>query len=99
MFVDIFMKKPQLILLFVLLFVFGCQQTTNTDNESCFNEGDGFDMSLLPHGKCCVGLQKLTIFQDDNCSIQLPDKYICSYCGDGICKSGENKCNCFVDCG
>ncbi|MCX6011822.1 MAG: hypothetical protein NTV30_00100, partial [Chloroflexi bacterium] len=49
---------------------------------------------------CCQGLTpiQLSMEQNGQC-ITASCGSICKPCGNGVCDSGENKCNCPVDCG
>lgn len=48
-------------------------------------------------GECCKGL---SLISSRDCSSEfiLGSGMICSDCGNGICESWENKCNCKEDC-
>jgi len=52
--------------------------------------------------KCCQGLSEIPRIEayDHECNLVgwLGWVYICSDCGNGICESWENKCNCPEDC-
>ena len=52
--------------------------------------------------KCCEGLKKISpvIIYDEECQEKgmVGWTHICSDCGNGICESWENKCNCSSDC-
>jgi len=75
--------------------VFGNQQSV-----SCVKEGE-----LLPTAgqlDCCSGLTSLSRVDkyDSSCNfISGPLGYlVCAACGNGVCGTGENKCNCPQDC-
>lgn len=52
--------------------------------------------------KCCEGLDELLVYGTNSgvldCSAAVISARICSDCGNDICGSGENKCNCPTDC-
>lgn len=71
---------------------------------ACSGEGQ------LQHGKslqwCCEGLSAVPRTQPTDGSVdgiacrdvELMAGNVCTYCGDGKCGSGENRCNCPKDC-
>lgn len=75
--------------------------------KKCIGEGKNL---VDPHltgviAKCCEGLKEIGPYeivpQDLNeCGMYaIQGNYgICSNCGDGVCKSWENACNCPEDC-
>jgi hypothetical protein len=77
----------------------------------CLTEGQSGGYSVTPAGieawnaspqKCCAGLDKVsTVNRPYNGACQLTAGYagfICTHCGDGVCKNGEDYCNCPADC-
>ncbi len=66
--------------------------------EVCLKEGEiygtGYDKD------CCPGLTKIVnIFKTGaGCSVSNGETAVCAYCGNGVCGTGENKCNCPGDC-
>ncbi len=47
---------------------------------------------------CCERLQVLAVADPITCE-SIKGGYICSDCGDGVCGTWENRCNCPEDCG
>lgn len=77
----------------------------DTIPEECVHEGSLFvDYPLGP--RCCVGLTVVSLDRpSQDGSVCAPatgglgnNSGHCVKCGDGICKAGENKCNCPTDC-
>jgi hypothetical protein len=72
--------------------------TTVLKNFSCYEEGE-----YLANGfkSCCEGLKLIRVSSYNNysnrCEFSIPG-YYCTKCGDGVCKSPENQCNCPEDC-
>jgi hypothetical protein len=81
--------------------------------QSCVKEGDSFDGHLISFGvACCPGSATLAVrvvtdaaMDKDNglpegCDFPPgpPGLVLCRRCGDGVCSSGENRCNCPEDC-
>lgn len=75
----------------------------------CANEGETIAIIPKPTGTnnylspstCCTGLKAInqsTVVGDGSCRAPLPEILICRKCGDGVCGTGENKCNCPEDC-
>jgi hypothetical protein len=64
---------------------------------TCANEG-----KIAEKGSCCPGLEPLHFAYKDqnqgNRCVNSGDNFFCANCGDGLCKSGENECNCPSDC-
>ena len=57
--------------------------------------------SLEPGYECCEGLETIGISTpgpDGTCAAIAGSWSICSNCGNGICESWENTCNCGDDC-
>lgn len=87
-----------------------CQLVNNTTN--CAKEGEtSSNPSLGPADKpvpCCAGLKEISagyvykptnIDADENgCALMDGAGVVCSDCGNGICESSENRCNCPGDC-
>jgi len=69
-----------------------------TKNLTCKKNGE----SLSPGYDCCLGLKSInsvsTIKSDGTCAMIVGSFGICKPCGNGVCDSGENKCNCPEDC-
>lgn len=75
--------------------------------KKCIGEGENLVDKHLTGviAKCCEGLKIIgpynTVPQDlSECwKYEIEGNYgICSNCGDGVCKSWENACNCPEDC-
>jgi hypothetical protein len=70
-------------------------------------EGEEFEPAMSDYNNtdfrkaCEKGLVAIEAAKNNNgsCSIPLCPCLVCTKCGDGICGSGENKCNCKNDCG
>jgi len=71
-------------------------------NQTCAKEGESTGPGIAPNKLCCSGLTDMYrgLNEYENiCGYHGADMgSICTKCGDGICKTGENKCNCPVDC-
>ncbi len=62
--------------------------------------GEGQSMPVYPGYECCEGLTAIDCGVPDGaggCEPCVGASY-CTKCGDGICKSPENECNCPLDC-
>jgi len=72
----------------------------NHELEECIPEGESGP--VIPDGpECCEGLTAISCDQPDQygeCSEPCSGAFYCTYCGNGICGLGENKCNCPEDC-
>jgi len=73
--------------------------TVNPTPGACKTVG-----SINPKDNCCSGLTYTyscgEIYNNGKCTpteCQIPQAF-CIKCGDGICSTGENKCNCPTDC-
>lgn len=75
--------------------------------KGCIPEGENLVDKHLTGliAKCCDGLQSINPYDivpdnlNDCAGHAINGNYgICSNCGDGICKSWENICNCPKDC-
>lgn len=74
--------------------------------QRCLNAGElAFDESTgVNRGECCEGLVKIgDVFYDSNKTCEEIFRIvgygsICSDCGNKICESWENRCNCPEDC-
>ena len=78
---------------FLISFVFA-QSLSN-----CLEEGEGYAV-VLDAPECCSGLTSIGCEKPDsegNCQ-DCVGTFYCTYCGNGICGLGENKCNCPEDC-
>ena len=90
------------------------QQLTATDTgTACLKEGEinstGYNSSEKSLD-CCPGLKVIPVVDawrnpdgsvDTTCSegkLGVPYNVVCTYCGNGVCGTGENKCNCSADC-
>ena len=77
--------------------------------QECVGEGETMPVTAARYG-CCEGLTVIGCDRpiDGKCSWEATGNSdvvgrcagasYCTYCGDGECKSPENKCNCPVDC-
>lgn len=81
------------------------QPATNQPSTNCVKEGESGstecgDPSCYQY--CCSGLTKISTTKSYNgiCEggVNNPGDFICSYCGNGVCGTGENQCNCPADC-
>jgi len=75
------------------------------DNNQCIAEGvSGGTEGTSKLTTCCAGLNKVDrsgIFEGicENASGQSIEQWFtCIKCGNGVCGTGENKCNCPADC-
>ncbi|MCX6800890.1 MAG: Kazal-type serine protease inhibitor family protein [Candidatus Diapherotrites archaeon] len=74
--------------------------------ENCAKEGEGICNTCTPGSgptECCTGLTKITPASklNDDCTLKNivgGQSSVCTHCGDDICGTGENKCNCPQDC-
>ncbi|MFH1448035.1 MAG: hypothetical protein ABIG39_04170 [Candidatus Micrarchaeota archaeon] len=68
--------------------------------DNCTEEGEIY--AVVPDAlPCCEGLTPIDACGPDsegNCGEACAGAVVCTKCGDGICKKGENKCNCPEDC-
>jgi len=107
------MKLKYIIIIIVVLVIAGIVLINNTLTEKCAKAGELCSYpSLGPNAptprECCEGLVKIYTglryepdneYADENGCIYLEGSaYICSDCGNGICESWENRCNCPEDC-
>jgi hypothetical protein len=69
--------------------------------DSCVGEGQGFEDFNI-EGKCCDGLvpvPEMTLNTEWlECEGTRCPCFVCTSCGDDLCGSGENPCNCPEDC-
>jgi hypothetical protein len=78
------------------------ESTLMMNQATCVPEGAGFDLkngSLGIH--CCVGLTTVSVATESangTCQRGPVSAAVCEACGDGVCKNGENRCNCPTDC-
>ncbi|RLJ04969.1 MAG: hypothetical protein DRP08_00380 [Candidatus Aenigmatarchaeota archaeon] len=69
--------------------------------SECIEEGG---RGSIYNDQCCKGLTRIAkCFEtveksEDNCICINDGEFYCTKCGDGVCKSPENKCNCPEDC-
>lgn len=80
---------------------YNCSKDCGKPN--CAKEGKGI-LSNDQAKQCCSGLTKVSTSIIDNATctpVTVSSVYsdICIKCGNGICGTGENKCNCPADCG
>ena len=78
-----------------------CQEVC--EKAECAGEGEMISIMPDPEAKrylCCEGLKQGGVFSDDGDGKCYPmmDVAVCINCPNGICGSGENKCNCPDDC-
>lgn len=76
----------------------------------CLKEGEGASTYGQrpgdPNGgserACCPGLTRLESYEPSalpkQCLVSKGGHYVCTHCGDGQCREGENPCNCPKDC-
>jgi hypothetical protein len=76
----------------------------------CLKEGEGASAygqrQTAPEGApeqaCCPGLTRLEAYEPSSvpkqCLVSKGGRYVCTRCGDGQCREGENTCNCPKDC-
>jgi len=89
------MKK--VMFLFIVLLCSGLVSS----QPACVGEGDSY--AVVPdHLDCCAGLTGIGCDEPDQFGVcptnPCADAMYCTYCGNGICGLGENKCNCPDDC-
>jgi len=81
-------------------------------NATCVGEGESLGGVLPDNTKtCCSGLTEIgtaiyfpplnsgDLSSQGKCEYITGNRGYCTKCGDGICKSPENPCNCPADCG
>ncbi len=68
------------------------------DEECCIPEGG--EGPVAPGGpECCPGLVELArYFIEDGSCTPIVGVFVCTSCGDGMCGTGEDVCNCPEDC-
>jgi hypothetical protein len=70
-------------------------------NEN-FCVGEGNNTIIVPGAAdCCAQLTPInprTVNSSGECNPPSTGASICTYCGNGVCGLGENKCNCPADC-
>lgn len=74
-----------------------------SSQTQCVKDGETVSYANYQTKKCCAGLRAIDTTQtkDSNrqCVGAISPVYLCtSKCGDGVCGSGENSCNCKSDC-
>jgi hypothetical protein len=78
-----------------------CPWDCATADAGCFSEGEEYS-HLLHHGTCCPGLEPTScdlLGSNGECGAPATDCNRCiRHCGDGVCTTGENRCNCPADC-
>ncbi len=75
--------------------LYGCAVQPTT----CVKEGE--DILRQGSQSCCAGLSQISRVSayDATCNILGADPFdVCTYCSNGTCGKGENKCNCPQDC-
>ncbi len=83
------------------------QPVVNQPAANCLKEGETSPVYqgdfTIPD--CCSGLSQITApYSWDNDStcpsekLTIPSDIVCTYCGNGVCGTGENQCNCPADC-
>jgi len=76
--------------------------TKNTlPKVSCYAEGQGlvgYPSAGTTVRSCCTGLTKISRSSVSKNLCAVTEGFICSRCGNSICGTGENKCNCPKDC-
>ncbi len=76
-----------------------CNKDNQCEDYPCIGEG-GNGVVYPWSAKCCAGLQSISCAKpgkDGTCEA-CTGAFFCTKCGDGICKSPENECNCPEDC-
>ncbi|MFH0739678.1 MAG: hypothetical protein V1819_01010 [bacterium] len=83
------------------------QPETNQPKINCLKEGEMGVDSTPPLG-CCSGLKFIPVDVawnddsiDESCkkrALNEAQAIICTACGNGVCGTGENQCNCPADC-
>ncbi|MET0404189.1 MAG: hypothetical protein ABW123_17385 [Cystobacter sp.] len=92
----------------------GLKPSVETSREAgsgtCLKEGEGASSysrqhdaaEALPEQPCCPGLTRLESYEASSvprqCLLSKGGRYVCTHCGDGQCREGENTCNCPTDC-
>ena len=89
------------------------QLKKNGQSKDCLKEGEINSMGYNSSEEslsCCSGLRAIPAPEawrnpdgsiDSTCNpdkLGVPYNVVCAYCGDGVCGTGENKCNCAQDC-
>ena len=74
------------------------QPVINQPKTNCLKEGEIYGTGYAED--CCSGLNKIpNVFKTGTeCSVSNGETAICAYCGNGVCGTGENQCNCPADC-
>jgi hypothetical protein len=71
-------------------------------SNDCVAEGQQIGAKVVgAPTTCCEGLAPIPVrvpADNGTCSVAPPDVQVCTRCGDGVCGSGENRCNCPGDC-
>jgi len=93
-----------LVMLAAVLLISGCTQTPPAGGDgngatTCVGEGEYFITSYGDTAECCQGLTQISCDSviEGSCFICFGSFY-CTYCGNGVCLSPENECNCPEDC-
>lgn len=100
--------RARLVVSFAVCIAVGSCSSTGGTEVACITEGnmyDGESTSLGVH--CCSGLTREsfvslmesgTATDGGTCAAGPLNLFICLRCGNGVCESAENHCNCAVDC-
>jgi hypothetical protein len=74
----------------------------NCGSSDCVAEGQQIGAKVVGASTtCCQGLTPIALsFAEDSgaCSVAPADSQVCTRCGDGVCGTGESRCNCPADC-
>ncbi len=80
----------------------GIEEIEDINNSDCVKEGDGIGDGIILGKKseeCCAGLTpRVSAYVDNDGECRFGESPVCTYCGNGECGIGENKCNCSKDC-
>ncbi len=61
--------------------------------------GEGHQRSSKSYDPaCCEGLVQVSLTLDSDACASAPDANVCTNCGNGVCGTGEDTCNCPADC-
>ena len=72
------------------------------EGDSAYGQQPGVSPGSAPERACCPGLTRLDGYESSaapgQCLLSKGGRYVCTQCGDGRCREGENSCNCPKDC-